>query len=85
MILPRKFGRISDKYGREKTIIIGLFMNAILQIQIPFGNNIVFYLKGGLLIVMVGVICYIYIKKRDYFNIENINTPIYNPQHREGY
>ncbi len=128
--LPQKFGSISDKYGREKTIIIGLLINAILQIFIPFnqkynnflilytliatvdmfyspafsslimdfvgenkrgksyglysfasgigatigpvvgsyiyekiGNDIVFYIKGALLIVMVMIICYIYIMK----------------------
>lgn len=39
MFLPEKFGSISDKYGREKIIIIGLFSSAILQIFIPFSNS----------------------------------------------
>lgn len=37
--LPRKFGEISDKYGREKIIIMGLFLSAIFQIFIPFNNS----------------------------------------------
>lgn len=137
-ILPRKFGIISDKQGREKTIIIGLLLNGVLQMLIPFSlnyysflilytmisivvmfyspalssliidfvgeekrgrsyglysfasgigaaigpiigsyiyeninNNIVFYLKGGLLIVIVSIVCYIYIKnKKDFQNDE---------------
>lgn len=137
--LPKKFGSISDLVGREKTIIIGVLLNAILQILIPFnqkynnflilytlisivimyyspalsslimdyvgeekrgksygrynfasgigaaigpilgsyvyehvGDNTVFFLKGGLLIVMVVIICYIYIKKSDILKEEKI-------------
>lgn len=127
--LPKRFGSFSDKYGREKIVIIGMFINAILQIFIPFnkgyysymilytlisivvmfyspafssliidfvgedkrgrsyglysfvsgvggaigymvgsyiyekiGNDIVFYTKGILLVVMTLIICYLYIK-----------------------
>ncbi|MEY8415129.1 MFS transporter [Tissierella praeacuta] len=128
--LPRRFGALADKYGREKIVIVGMTINAILQIFIPFnkgyykfmiiytlisvvvmlhssafssliidfvgedkrgrfyglysfasgiggaigsivgsyvygniGNNIIFYVKGSLMIVMVLFICYIYINK----------------------
>lgn len=36
MFLPRRFGNFADKYGREKVIAIGMFINAVLQIFIPF-------------------------------------------------
>jgi len=39
MFLPSKFGFISDKFGREKTILIGLFLVAILQIFIPLNTS----------------------------------------------
>lgn len=39
MYLPSKFGAVSDKYGREKIILIGLFLIAILQIFIPFNKT----------------------------------------------
>ena len=129
LFLPKIFGSFSDKYGRVKIVIVGMFINAILQIFIPFnkeyysfmilytlisivvmfyspafssliidfvgenkrgrsyglysfasgiggaigymagsyiyeniGNNIVFYTKGALLLVMTLFICYLYIK-----------------------
>ena len=129
LFLPKRFGSFSDKYGREKIVIVGMFINAILQILIPFnkgyysfmilytlistivmfyspafssliidfvgedkrgrfyglysfasgiggaigytagsyiyeniGNDIVFYTKGVLLLVMTLFICYLYIK-----------------------
>lgn len=37
--LPRKFGILSDKLSREKIIIIGMFINAILQIFIPLTKS----------------------------------------------
>ena len=37
-ILPRIFGRLSDKYSRERIVVIGLFINAVLQIFIPMCN-----------------------------------------------
>ena len=39
MYLPSKFGSISDKYGREKIILIGLFSISILQMFIPFNHS----------------------------------------------
>ncbi len=39
MFLPRKFGAMSDKYGREKIIVIGMFINAMLQVLIPLTNS----------------------------------------------
>ena len=132
LFLPTRFGSFSDKYGREKIVIVGMFINAILQILIPFnkgyysfmilytlistivmfyspafssliidfvgedkrgrsyglysfasgiggaigytagsyiyeniGNDIVFYTKGVLLLVMTLFICYLYIKDKD--------------------
>ncbi|MCQ4922942.1 MFS transporter [Tissierella carlieri] len=129
LFLPNIFGSFSDKYGREKIVIAGMFINAILQIFIPFnkeyysfmilytlisivvmfyspafssliidfvgenkrgrsyglysfasgiggaigymagsyiyeniGNDILFYTKGILLVVMTLFICYLYIK-----------------------
>ncbi len=129
LFLPKRFGSFSDKYGREKIVIVGMLINAILQIFIPFnkgyysfmiiytlisivvmfyspafssliidfvgedkrgrsyglysfvsgvggaigyivgsyiygniGNDIVFYTKGILLVVMTLIICYLYIK-----------------------
>lgn len=130
MFLPKKFGSFSDKYGREKIIIIGLFLSGIFGILLPLSNsyysfmilytiislvgmfygpafssviidfvgeekrgksyglyslatgmggalgpllgsfiyanlsnNLVFYIKGSLLIAMTSFICYIYIRK----------------------
>lgn len=127
--LPKRFGAIADKYGREKIVIVGMFINGILQMFVPFnksyygfmiiytlistvvmfyspafssliidfvgedkrgksyglysfasgigaaigpivgsyiygnvGNNIVFYVKGASMIVMVLLVRYIYIK-----------------------
>lgn len=37
--LPKRFGMFSDKYGREKTIILGLIISGILQILIPFNKS----------------------------------------------
>lgn len=132
LFLPKRFGSFSDKYGREKIVIVGMFINAILQILIPFnkgyysfmilytlistivmfyspafssliidfvgedkrgrsyglysfasgiggaigytagsyiyeniGNDIVFYTKGVLLLVMTLFICYLYIKDKE--------------------
>lgn len=39
IFLPKKFGQIADKYGREKIILIGLLASGILQIFIPFNNS----------------------------------------------
>ena len=39
MYLPSKFGAISDKYGREKIILVGLALIAILQIFIPLNKS----------------------------------------------
>ena len=39
MFLPSIFGSISDKYGREKTILIGLFLISILSMFIPLNNS----------------------------------------------
>lgn len=39
MFLPSIFGSISDKYGREKTILIGLFLISILSMFIPLNNT----------------------------------------------
>lgn len=36
MFLPRRFGILADKYGRERIIVVGIFLNAVLQIFIPF-------------------------------------------------
>ncbi len=129
LFLPKRFGSFSDKYDREKIVIAGMFINAILQMFIPFnkeyhsfmilytlisivamfyspafssliidfvgenkrgrsyglysfasgiggaigymagsyiyeniGNDILFYTKGILLVVMTLFICYLYIK-----------------------
>ncbi|MFA5523895.1 MAG: MFS transporter [Tissierellales bacterium] len=34
--LPKKFGILADKHGREKVIVIGMFLTAILQMFLPF-------------------------------------------------
>ncbi len=39
LFLPKRFGSFSDKYGREKIVIVGMFINAILQIFIPFNKG----------------------------------------------
>lgn len=36
MFLPRRFGIYADKNGRKKVIFIGMLLNAVLQIFIPF-------------------------------------------------
>lgn len=36
MFLPRRFGIYADKYGREKVIVIGMLLSAVLQIFVPF-------------------------------------------------
>ncbi|MDR7857768.1 MFS transporter [Tissierella sp.] len=141
LFLPKIFGKFSDRYGREKIVMAGMFVNAVLQIFIPFnkgyysfmilytlislvgmfygpafssliidfvgedkrgrsyglysfasgigaaigvvvgsyiyeniGNDIVFYMKGVLLLVMTLLVCYIYIKK-----IINKNGALYRP------
>lgn len=39
VFLPKRFGSFSDKYGREKIVIVGMFINAILQIFVPFNKG----------------------------------------------
>lgn len=39
LFLPKRFGSFSDKYGREKIVIVGMFINAILQLFIPFNKG----------------------------------------------
>ncbi|WMM25732.1 MFS transporter [Tissierella sp. MB52-C2] len=39
LFLPKRFGSLSDKYGREKIVIAGMFINAILQVLIPFNKG----------------------------------------------
>ena len=38
LFLPKKFGSFSDKYGRVKIVIIGILINALLQIFIPLNK-----------------------------------------------
>lgn len=37
--LPKKLGVLSDNYSKEKIIIIGVFINSILQILIPLNRS----------------------------------------------
>lgn len=53
MYLPRRFGTMSDKYGREKIIIIGMFINAILQILIPLTN---FFFSFMILYTLISIV-----------------------------
>ena len=39
VFLPKRFGSFSDKYGREKIVIVGMFINAILQIFVPLNKS----------------------------------------------
>lgn len=55
MFLPSKFGAISDKYGREKIFLIGLFLIAILQIFIPFNNSFYSFMILHTVISIVGM------------------------------
>lgn len=55
MFLPQKFGSISDKYGREKIIIVGLFLSAIFQIFIPFSKSYYGFMILYTIISLVGM------------------------------
>lgn len=53
--LPNKLGNISDKYGREKIVFIGLFANAMLQIMIPFNQSYYGFMLIYTMISIVGM------------------------------
>lgn len=55
LFLPKKFGEFSDRYGREKVIIWGLFIGAILQILIPFNQSYYSFLILYTLISLTGM------------------------------
>lgn len=55
MFLPSKFGSLSDKYGREKIILIGLFLISLLQIFIPFNNSYYGFMIIYTMISIVGI------------------------------
>ncbi|WP_352419257.1 MFS transporter, partial [Proteiniborus sp.] len=51
--LPQRFGIIADRYGRERIIVIGIFINAILQIFMPFIKD---YYPFMLLYTLISVV-----------------------------
>lgn len=55
LFLPRRFGSFSDKVGREKVVIIGMFINAVLQIFIPFNKGYYSFMALYTLISLAGI------------------------------
>lgn len=55
LFLPKKFGSFSDKYGREKIVIVGMFISAIFQIFIPFNKGYYSFMILYTLIALVGM------------------------------
>lgn len=53
--LPSKFGAMADKYGREKIVLIGMSINSILQIFIPFNRSYYNFMALYTLISVVGM------------------------------
>ena len=53
--LPKKFGALADKHGREKIIVIGMFLIAILQIFLPFVKSYYPFMILYTLISVVGM------------------------------
>ena len=55
LFLPKIFGKFSDRYGREKIVIIGMLINAILQIFIPFNKGYYSFMVLYTIISVVGM------------------------------
>jgi MFS family permease len=57
LFLPKIFGKFSDKYGREKIVMAGMLINAILQIFIPFNKG---YYSFMVLYTIISVVVMFY-------------------------
>lgn len=55
MVLPSKFGTFSDKYGKERIILLGLFFSSILQFFIPLNKSFYGFMIIYTMISVVGM------------------------------
>lgn len=55
MYLPSKLGKLADDFGRKKLMVIGLALEAIFTILIPFTRSYLFFIVLYALIIFAGL------------------------------